>query len=131
MPVGLVIFEVAHPLPRFEVNYSLAFPLIGHEIAFIFLPIVSLHSDKGIVRLILLISFAHYVGIPVILNTSAMKFPTFEFSFISDPLLVPVQFAIPIHLSFNPVAKIELAIVILIVSFPLSVWFFIGGALPY
>lgn len=123
MAVRLSILKVPHPSSTLKVSNSLSLSSILHEISLIFLPIISLHSDKCMVWLIFLFNMSYNPWVSIILNSSSMEFATFEITFISDSLFVPVKLTMTFHLSLYPISQIKLTIMILIVSFSLAVRF--------
>lgn len=117
MSVWLPIFEVAHPATTLEVYYSLSFSLIINETTLISLPIVSLKPYKLRIRFVTLLNFTNNPLPSIIFSSSPVKFPIPKFPLISNTFFIPIQFTIAIHLSFNPLTKIKLPIIITIIAF--------------
>lgn len=128
MAIGLPILEIAHPSASPEVGYSLSLSSVLHEVTFILLPVIPLHSNKSMVRFVFLIDMPNYPGIPVVLGTPAMELAGLKLPFISDLLFIPVQLPIAFHLALHPIAQVQLTIVVLVVALALPVGLGLHGA---
>lgn len=125
LAVGLAFPEVAHPSPAAEVHDALALSLVVFEVAFVFLPVVFLHSDESFIGFVIGVRMTNYLRFPVVLSASAIEFALLELPHIPDILIVPEEFPESLHLSFLPLAQILFALFAGIESLAFSSGFFI------
>lgn len=89
LSVRLPILKVSHPSATSEVDDPLSLSLVIPEIAFIFLPVIFLHSHKCLIGFIFGVSYSYYIRLAVILCPSPMELALLELPLITNLFLIP------------------------------------------
>lgn len=100
--IGLVAFEVALPPAIDEVDDAFALPKVPDELALILLPII-IHND-------VIVAHGHLGRHQRVLHPLAMELIPVEVPLIPNPIHIPIEKPMAMHLIIDPIPHIVLSI---------------------